>query len=150
MEMQLLPYNLDDEARTELLGYLVVVQLIARARTGQWLEAAHVCESVLLWLSANGGNCGARERSDLSRLSVDVAEQFLGLPPFDDEASLVQMILALSRLDYRKSDVKKYWHFAVNTSRIVMAQASPDRTVKRAGWFDEIGCGVPRLKLAPQ
>ncbi|ADG20873.1 hypothetical protein [Paraburkholderia atlantica] len=111
MEMQLLPYNLDDEARTELLGYLVVVQLIARARTGQWLEAAHVCESVLLWLSANGGNCGARERSDLSRLSVDVAEQFLGLPPFDDEASLVQMILALSRLDYRKSDVKKILAF---------------------------------------
>ncbi|MEX3638876.1 hypothetical protein [Paraburkholderia sp. BR14320] len=43
----------------------------------------------------------------MSRLSVDVAEQFLGLPPFDDEASLVQVILALSRLDYRKSDVKK-------------------------------------------
>ncbi|MPW10971.1 hypothetical protein GCT19_36230 [Paraburkholderia sp. CNPSo 3155] len=107
MEMRLQHYNLDDEARTELLGYLVVAQLIARARTGQWLEAAHVCESVLLWLSANGGNCGARERSDLSRLSVDAAEQFVGLPPFDDEASLVQMILALSRLDYRKADVKK-------------------------------------------
>ncbi|NVI06390.1 hypothetical protein [Paraburkholderia youngii] len=107
MEMQLLHYNLDDEARTELLGYLVVVQLIARARTGRWLEAAHVCESVLLWLSSNGGNCGAQERSDLSRLSVTVAEQFLGLPPFDDEAGLVQMVLALSRLDYRKSDVKK-------------------------------------------
>ncbi|WP_248295490.1 hypothetical protein [Paraburkholderia sp. UYCP14C] len=105
--MQLLHYNLDDEARTELLGYLVVVQLIARARTGQWLEAAHVCESVLLWLSANGGNCGARERSNLSRLSVDVAEQFLGLPTFDDEASLIQMTLALSRLDYRKAEVKK-------------------------------------------
>ncbi|RZF23758.1 hypothetical protein EVC45_42515 [Paraburkholderia sp. UYCP14C] len=107
MKMQLLHYNLDDEARTELLGYLVVVQLIARARTGQWLEAAHVCESVLLWLSANGGNCGARERSNLSRLSVDVAEQFLGLPTFDDEASLIQMTLALSRLDYRKAEVKK-------------------------------------------
>ncbi|MGF6933783.1 hypothetical protein OKW41_002922 [Paraburkholderia sp. UCT70] len=107
MEMHLLHYNLDDEARTELLGYLVVVQLIARARTGQWLETAHVCESVLLWLSANGGNCGARERSDLSRLSVEVAEQFLGLPPFEDEASLIQMILALTRLDYRKADVKK-------------------------------------------
>jgi hypothetical protein len=73
----------------------------------EWLETAHICESVLLWLSANGGNCGARERSDLSRLSVDVAEQFLGLPPFDDAASLIQMILALPRLGYRKADVKK-------------------------------------------
>ncbi|MBB5402544.1 hypothetical protein OKW50_001052 [Paraburkholderia youngii] len=99
MEMRIQHYNLDDEARTELLAYLVVAQLIARATTGQWLEAAHVCESVLLWLSANGGNCGARERSDLSRLSVAAAEQFVGLPPFDDEASLIQMILALNRLD---------------------------------------------------
>ncbi|MBB5423118.1 hypothetical protein HDG40_001260 [Paraburkholderia sp. JPY158] len=107
MEMQDLHYNLGDEARAELLAYLVVVQLIARARTGQWLEPAHICESVLLWLCANGGNCGARERSDLSRLSVDMAERFLGLPPFDDEASLIQMILALTRLDYRNANVKK-------------------------------------------
>ena len=107
MEMSILRYNLDDEARAELLSYLVVSQLIARATTGQWLKTAHVSESVLPWLTANGGNCGARERSDLSRLSVDVAEQFLGLPPFGNEATLAQMLTGRCRLDYRKPGVRE-------------------------------------------
>ncbi|MCX4156174.1 MULTISPECIES: hypothetical protein [Paraburkholderia] len=34
--------NLDDEARAELLCYLVVGQLVARARTGEWLRTDHL------------------------------------------------------------------------------------------------------------
>jgi hypothetical protein len=41
--------NLDDEARAELLCYLVVGQLAARARTGEWLRTDHLVESTRIW-----------------------------------------------------------------------------------------------------
>jgi hypothetical protein len=75
-----IPYNFDDEARAELLAFLVVGQLIARARSGDWLVPQHVTESVLLWLASNGANCDAHERTVLSACSVSVASQMLQLP----------------------------------------------------------------------
>jgi hypothetical protein len=37
--------HLDDQARAELLTYLLVGQLIAMARTGVWLGTNHLIES---------------------------------------------------------------------------------------------------------
>jgi hypothetical protein len=34
-----------DEARAELLGYLVVAEVVAMARTGEWLHTDHLVES---------------------------------------------------------------------------------------------------------
>lgn len=36
--------NFDDEAHAELLCYLVVLQLVARVRTGGWLRTDHAVE----------------------------------------------------------------------------------------------------------
>lgn len=40
-----IPYNPDDEARSELLAYLVVSQLVGHASTGEWLKLEHLIES---------------------------------------------------------------------------------------------------------
>ncbi|CAE6945994.1 hypothetical protein R69608_05523 [Paraburkholderia nemoris] len=50
------PGRLDDEARAELLCYLVVAQLVARARTGEWLRTDHLVESTRIWLAGNGAD----------------------------------------------------------------------------------------------
>ncbi|SDR51330.1 hypothetical protein SAMN05443245_6896 [Paraburkholderia fungorum] len=97
-----IPYNLDGQARAELLAYLVVSQLIARARTGEWLVSQHLGESVLLWLCANGANCPARERAALSKLSVMVAIEFLQKPECNDETWLNQLFAGSWRIDYRR------------------------------------------------
>ncbi|MDE1011720.1 MAG: hypothetical protein OSB38_39270 [Paraburkholderia fungorum] len=62
------PDGLDDEARAELLCYLAVAQLVARARGGDWLRTDHLVESTRIWLTANGANAGWRERVRLGAL----------------------------------------------------------------------------------
>ena len=42
--------NLDDDARAELLCYLVVGQLVAMARTGAWLRTDHLVDSACIWI----------------------------------------------------------------------------------------------------
>ncbi len=54
--------NLDDEARAELPCYLVVGQLVARARTSEWLRTDHLVESTRIWLAGNGANADWTER----------------------------------------------------------------------------------------
>jgi hypothetical protein len=45
--------ELDDETKAELT-FLVVGQLFAFARSGEWLRALHLIESAQIWLSSNG------------------------------------------------------------------------------------------------
>jgi hypothetical protein len=99
------PYNCDDEARTELLAFLVIEQLIARTITGTWLSSLHVTESVQLWLDCNGANCCAQERTILSAFSVEVASQMLNLPNHRDEQWLAGLLARSWRLDYRQAAV---------------------------------------------
>ena len=47
-------HKLDDQLRVNLLCHLVVAQLIARARTGDWLRTDHFVESKRLWAQENG------------------------------------------------------------------------------------------------
>jgi hypothetical protein len=47
------PSKLDDEARAELLCYLVVGQLVARARTGSWLRTDLCVELLNIWFNRN-------------------------------------------------------------------------------------------------
>jgi hypothetical protein len=46
----------DDEARAEMLCYLVVGELVTMARTGDWLRTDHLVELSLVWMRANGAN----------------------------------------------------------------------------------------------
>jgi hypothetical protein len=95
-------YNLDDEARAELLTYLVAVQLVARVLTGDWLNSWHLCESALLWLHSNGANCSGRERAELSMLSGIVAVEILKMPTGSNETWLGTLSMGSWRLDYRQ------------------------------------------------
>jgi hypothetical protein len=100
------PYNLDDEARNELLTYLVASQLVARARSGEWLKLEYVSESESLWLKANGGNCDAVERLRLGVESFKVASELLVFPVMKDLAFLTRMFTDSWRLDYRSPIVR--------------------------------------------
>jgi len=48
------PLSFDDEARAEMLCYLVVGELVAMARTGDWLRTGQLVELARLWMHANG------------------------------------------------------------------------------------------------
>jgi transposase len=65
--------NLDNEAWSELLTYLVVSQLVGRSRTEGRLTPVHLAESEWIWLMANGGRCGWADRLRLAKMSVAVA-----------------------------------------------------------------------------
>lgn len=55
--------EMNKEARAELLTFLVVSQLFAFARTGEWLRTHHLIESSQNWLSSNGAVCDWLERA---------------------------------------------------------------------------------------
>ena len=93
--------NLDDEARAELLCYLAVGQLVARARTGGWLRTDHVVELLDIWLKGNGAQANWQDRLYLGALSKNVALDFAGLPGFADSDSLAQLFTDGWRMDYR-------------------------------------------------
>ena len=80
--------HLDDTARAELLCYLVVGQLIAMARTGEWLRTDHLIESARSWLASNGAACEWPERLELAEASRVLAPNVLALPPFRDSRLL--------------------------------------------------------------
>ncbi|WP_175773467.1 hypothetical protein [Paraburkholderia phenazinium] len=101
-----IPYNLDDEARNELLTYLVVSQLVGRARSGEWLKLEHLIESESLWLKANGGNCDTVDRLRLHKESLQVASDLLVFPVMKDLAHLTNLFTNGWRLDYRSPIVR--------------------------------------------
>lgn len=92
---------LDGEALGELLTYLVVSQLIARARTSGWLQPVHFVESERLWLASNGGQIDWTTSLDMAQLSRSIADRVLQLPPFRDESLLATLFTDGWRLDYR-------------------------------------------------
>jgi hypothetical protein len=98
--------NLDDEARAELLSYLVVAQLVGHSRTGEWLRTTHLVESTRIWLASNGGVCGWLEQADLADASIDLAPEFLDLPGFTESAELAGLFTDGWRLDYRVQIVR--------------------------------------------
>ncbi|WP_175772507.1 hypothetical protein [Paraburkholderia phenazinium] len=101
-----IPYNLDDEARIELLAYLVATQLIGRARSGEWLKLEHLIESEQLWLKGNGGNCDLVDRLRLAADSVKIASDLLAFPAMKDLAFLTRMFTDGWRMDYRAPVVR--------------------------------------------
>lgn len=100
------PGRLDVEARADLLCYLVVGQLIARTRTGDWLRTDHLVESTRIWLAGNGANADWVERVHLGALSERIALDFAAMPRFADAASLAKLFTDGWRLDCRSSIVR--------------------------------------------
>lgn len=98
--------NFADEARAGLLTYLVVGQLVARARTGGWLRTDHFVESLNIWLNSNGAQADWLQRMYLKSLSQIVALDFGNLPHFADDARLAELFMDGSRLDYRSPVVR--------------------------------------------
>lgn len=98
--------RLDDEARAELLCYLVVAQLVARSRTGEWLRTDHLVESTRIWLAGNGADADWSERVHLGALSEKIALDFAEMPRFADSASLAKLFTDGWRLDYRSPIVR--------------------------------------------
>jgi hypothetical protein len=48
-----MPPRLDLRAQSELLAYLVILQLVCKHATGDWMSVAHTVESVQMWLQSN-------------------------------------------------------------------------------------------------
>jgi hypothetical protein len=101
--------NLDDEARAELLCYLVVGQLVARARTGSWLRTDHVVEILSIWANGNGAQVDWLDRLHLGALSEQVVLDFAELPGFADSDSLAQLFTDGWRLDYRSPIARRIY-----------------------------------------
>ncbi|WP_051672697.1 hypothetical protein [Caballeronia glathei] len=98
--------NLDAEARAELLCYLVVSHLVARAMVGEWLTVEQIYESARIWLRANGGSADWPERLQLARMSLELAPRIAVLPFPKDEASLGKLFADRWQLDYRSAIVR--------------------------------------------
>jgi hypothetical protein len=96
----------DDEARAELLCYLVVSQLVAHARTGAWLQPDHMVESTRIWLKANAAECDWLDRIGLARLSVNLAPIFLVFPDLCDASELAKLFTDGWLLDRRSPVVR--------------------------------------------
>ena len=101
--------TLDDEARAELLCFLVVGQLFAFAREGVWLRTDHLIESAQLWLSSNGAECDWLERARLVEAARVIAEQESARPFPKDDADLHKLFNLRTGwfLDYRSPVIQR-------------------------------------------
>jgi hypothetical protein len=99
---------MDSETKAELLTFLVVGQLLARARSGEWLRTDHLIESCQIWLSSNAARSDWLERAKLVEASRTLAERALALPFPRDEAGLLKLfnLNAGWFLDYRSPVVQ--------------------------------------------
>ncbi len=68
-----LPEKLGNEARAELLCYLVIGELVAMARTGNWLRTDHLVESSRIWLKTSGATCHWQDRIALAAAAAELA-----------------------------------------------------------------------------
>jgi hypothetical protein len=99
----------DDDTRAELLTFLVVGQLLAYARCGEWLRTDHLIESCQIWLSSNGARCDWLERAHLVEASRDLAVRAQHLPLPRDEFGLLKLFNPQGGwfLDYRSPVVQE-------------------------------------------
>lgn len=93
--------NLDDEPQAELLCYLVVGQLVARARSGDWLRTDHLVELLSIWANGNRMQLGWLERVQLGHLSEQVASRFARHAMLADTTALAKLFTNGWRLDFR-------------------------------------------------
>ncbi|PRY07038.1 hypothetical protein [Paraburkholderia sp. BL25I1N1] len=85
------PTRSDDDARAELLCYLVVAQLVAMARTGDWLRTDQLVESGRIWCKANGARFDWQERIALGQIAAETAPQIMETFGLTRERSLVPL-----------------------------------------------------------
>ncbi|WP_162601040.1 hypothetical protein [Paraburkholderia sp. C35] len=93
--------SLDDEARAEMLCYLVVGELVSMARTQDWLNTGHLVELSRIWMHANGAICDWQERIEIARMAADLAPDILATFGLDTEKALTALFANARRLDYR-------------------------------------------------
>ncbi|HEX7907011.1 MAG TPA: hypothetical protein VF534_02840 [Paraburkholderia sp.] len=93
-------------ARTELLTYLVVSQLVMRQRTGRWLKVEHLVECTHLWLRLNGHQADWLQRATLACRAQSLAEKIARSSQRKyDARTVVPMFFGSLRLDLRSSGV---------------------------------------------
>jgi hypothetical protein len=96
-----MPFIFDDEARAEMLCYLVVGELVAMARTGDWLRTDHLVELSAIWMRANGAQPEWRDRISIVRMAVDLAPDVQATFGLRSEQALASLFTGGGRLDYR-------------------------------------------------
>lgn len=98
--------NLDDERRADLLCYLVIAQLIARARTNEWLRTDHLVESKRMWSQANGVSPDWFESERLAHVCLQLAASVWTIELLQDVEVLAKMFTDAWRLDYQSPIVR--------------------------------------------
>jgi hypothetical protein len=98
-------HGFDDEARAEMLCYLVIGELVAMARTGEWLRTDHLVESARIWMTANGAECDWQDRVALAQTAAEIAPKVLASFQLATEQSLAPLFTDGWMLDYRSSIV---------------------------------------------
>jgi hypothetical protein len=100
---------MDEEATAELLTFLVVGQLLAYTRSGEWLRTDHLIESCQIWLASNGARCDWLERAKLVEASRRLADEAQAFPFPRDETGLMALFNLHGGwfLDYRSPVVRK-------------------------------------------
>ncbi|CAG9228358.1 conserved hypothetical protein [Paraburkholderia tropica] len=99
---------MDEEAKAELLTFLIVGQLLAYARSGEWMRTDHLIESCQIWLSSNGARCDWLDRAKLIEACRQMSQEVYTLPLPRDEAGLLKLFNLDGGwfLDYRSALVR--------------------------------------------
>lgn len=100
---------MDEETKVELLAFLIVGQLLAYARSGEWMRTDHLIESCQIWLSSNGARCDWLDRAKLIEACREMAQEVYALPLPRDENGLLKLFNLDGGwfLDYRSTHVQK-------------------------------------------
>ncbi|WP_322092872.1 hypothetical protein [Paraburkholderia bannensis] len=99
---------MDEEAKVGLLTFLIVGQLLAYARSGEWMRTDHLIESCQIWLSSNVARCDWLDREKPIEACRQMAQEVYALPLPRDEASLLKHfnLYGVWFLDYRSALVR--------------------------------------------
>ncbi|NIF81677.1 hypothetical protein F3J20_30655 [Paraburkholderia sp. Cy-641] len=98
--------SMGDEVRAELLCYLVVAQLVARVRTGEWLRTDHLVESGRIWCKVNGAHVDWQKRIPLGQMAAELAPKVMDRFGLVRERSLAPLFIDGWMLDYGASSRK--------------------------------------------
>ena len=99
------PRNFDADTRAEMLCYLVVAELVAMARTGDWLRTDHIVESARIWIRANGVRCDWEDRIAVANAAARLAPDVLDSFNLTTERSVALLFADGWMLDYRSPTV---------------------------------------------